>query len=102
MNKYNTIILLVIGIFSSISYADVLLIKRIQNSQSVSTPSRGITMNQVVSQFGEPELKKSAIGEPPITEWKYKKFSVYFEHKWVITSVVYKASPEEKGPKYIN
>ena len=102
MNKYTIIILLFLITITKTSQADVLIIDRINQQQSFDTPERGITMNQVLSQFGEPKLKKNTIGEPPITEWQYENFSVYFEQKWVINSVIYKASPEEKGPKYIN
>ena len=102
MNKYTIIILLLLITIARISQADVLIIDRINQQHPFETPERGITMDQVLSQFGEPTFKKEAIGEPPITEWQYENFSVYFESKWVINSVVYKASAEEKGPKYIN
>jgi len=82
--------------------ADVLIIDRINKSHTFETPSRGLTMNQVIAQFGEPSIKKNAVGEPPITVWKYDKFSVYFEKSWVINSVINKATPEEIGPKLIS
>ena len=99
MNKYTKMVSLMFVLMSGLSYADVLMIERIQNSKSVNVPARGASMNQVIAEFGEPNIKKSAIGEPPITVWKYNEFSVYFEKTWVINSVVHKASPEEKGPK---
>jgi hypothetical protein len=102
MKKYITIILVFCGIFSTVSIADVLIIDRIEQEKSFNLPSRGQTMSQVIAKFGEPNHRKSAIGDPPITEWKYDKFSVYFEHKWVIDSVVYKVNAEEKGPKSLN
>jgi hypothetical protein len=54
----------------------------------VSTPSRGMTMDQVVSKFGAPANKVPAVGNPPISRWQYPGFIVYFEHDHVIHAVV--------------
>ena len=54
----------------------------------VATPTRGMTMNQVASKFGEPATKVPAVGKPPIARWEYPGFVVYFEHVHVIHSVV--------------
>ena len=102
MNKYTKTVSLLFVLMTGISSADVLIIERIQNSKSINVPARGSSMNQVIAEFGEPNIRKDAIGEPPITVWKYNEFSVYFEKTWVINSVVNKASPEEKGPKPIS
>ena len=99
MTKLAQSLSILILFYSSISIADVLIIDRIQNSKSIKVPARGTNMNQVIAEFGEPVLRKEAIGEPPITVWKYNDFSVYFEKTWVINSVINKSSPEEKGPK---
>lgn len=93
---------LMLSFFTNILQADVLILERIKNSESVNTPSRGLSMSQVVVKFGEPKSKKEAIGNPPITVWKYPDFSVYFEKNWVINSVVLKSSSEEKGPKPVS
>lgn len=74
-------------VFSS-AHADVLLIESIQANSSVMRPVRGTTMAEVESRFGTPKAKHPAIGEPPITRWDYAKFSVYFEHQMVLSSVV--------------
>jgi len=102
MFKFPTMTILILITFSNISFADVLIIDRIQKSPSINVPNRGATMEQVLSEFGEPEDKKGPIGTPPITVWKYSEFSVYFEKSWVINSVINKSSPDEKGPKPIN
>jgi hypothetical protein len=52
------------------------------------TPTRGMTMNQVASKFGEPVTKVPAVGKPPIARWEYPGFVVYFEQDHVIHSVV--------------
>jgi hypothetical protein len=53
-----------------------------------ATPTRGMTMNQVASKFGEPATKVPAVGKPPIARWEYPGFVVYFELDHVIHSVV--------------
>ena len=50
-------------------------------------PQRGLKMDQVLSEFGEPEQRKASVGQPPITEWDYGDFRVYFEHQTVLHSV---------------
>ena len=54
----------------------------------VATPTRGMTMEQVASKFGDPASKVPAVGNPPISRWEYPGFIVYFEHEHVIHSVV--------------
>jgi hypothetical protein len=45
-------------------------------------------MEKVEAQFGAPSERLPAVGEPPITRWKYPGFEVYFEHQLVIHTVV--------------
>jgi len=52
------------------------------------TPTRGMTMSEVASQFGAPVTKIPAVGKPPIARWEYPGFVVYFEHEHVIHSVI--------------
>lgn len=73
--------------------ADVLSIAeptyRTPNSaEGVLRPSRGMSMDQVEAKFGSAVEKRAAIGEPPITRWRYPQFDVFFEHNLVIHSVV--------------
>lgn len=69
---------------------DVLLIDSIQSAPAITTPRNGMTMDKVRSQFGNPESEGSSIGDPPITRWEYKGFSVYFEHDLVLHSVIHR------------
>jgi len=76
-------------------FADVLLIdvinKEPANSEAgLLRPTKGQTMAQVESLFGKSVKAYQAIGKPPITRWNYSKFSVYFEHQFVIHSVINK------------
>ena len=50
-------------------------------------PRRGIDMNAVIAEFGQPDERYGPIGEPPITEWVYGNFRVYFEHDLVLHSI---------------
>ena len=54
----------------------------------VTTPARGMTMEQVATKFGTPVTKVPAVGKPPISRWEYPGFIVYFESDHVIHSVV--------------
>lgn len=74
-------------------HADVLSIAnpsyQVPNSESgVLRPTQGMSMAEVEQQFGMPEQKFSAVGEPPIIRWQYTDFVVFFEHSHVIHSVV--------------
>ena len=50
-------------------------------------PRRGISMDTVLSEFGEPDDRFGPVGEPPITEWVYGSFRVYFEDQTVLHSI---------------
>jgi hypothetical protein len=50
-------------------------------------PSRGISMDAVLGEFGEPDERYESVGEPPITEWAYASFRVYFEHEIVLHTI---------------
>ena len=64
----------------------------------VTTPARGMTMDQVASKFGAPVTKVAAVGKPPISRWEYPGFVVYFEHEHVIHSVVGQAPAPDTAP----
>lgn len=79
---------------SFVSTADVL---RMDNNRTVmmeqpidllATPTRGMHMDQVRSQFGEPQTTGPAVGDPPITRWDYEKFYVFFEYQLVLHAVI--------------
>lgn len=89
--------LLIIGTallaFTNLSQAEVISIAdpnyEITNgAEGILRPTRGMTMTQVKQQYGEPQVSRPAIGQPPITRWQYEKFEVVFEYDKVIHSVV--------------
>ncbi|MEL6300249.1 MAG: hypothetical protein AAFU66_01130 [Pseudomonadota bacterium] len=53
-----------------------------------NAPTRGMTMDRVESSWGEPQARRAAVGEPPITRWEYAGFTVYFEYDRVIHTVI--------------
>ncbi len=55
---------------------------------SVQLPGRGMSMEMVQNRFGQALETYSAVGDPPITKWKYNNFTVYFESEFVIHAVV--------------
>lgn len=62
-----------------------------QSNSSMAKPRHGQSMVDVESKFGTPIEKFGAVGEPPITRWRYAEFTVYFEHDKVIHSVAHKS-----------
>ena len=91
MNKFlGFAIALLLG-FSNVSLAESIAIPAGQQgaaNQNIERPARGSTRNQVAIRFGEPSQQKMSIGQPPITQWVYNDFTVYFEDDYVIHSVL--------------
>ena len=67
--------------------ADTLVIKDTGQFYSSQKPKKGMTKAQVRRKYGEPIQTYSAVGQPPITRWKFSDFTVYFEHNHVIHAV---------------
>ena len=59
----------------------------IEVMEKQTMPQRGISMDDVLSEFGEPDERFGPVGEPPITEWVYGTFRVYFEHQIVLHTI---------------
>jgi len=86
------------------TYAETLLVERVQQERGSVLPARGMTMAQVEQQFGAPAGKLAPAGgdaptHPVINRWSYDRFTVYFERDRVIDSVLTRASATEIGPK---
>ena len=53
-----------------------------QTRQSeLQLPEKGMHKNTVLEDFGDPQEMTSAVGEPPISQWRYDGYVVYFEGK---------------------
>jgi hypothetical protein len=50
-------------------------------------PRRGMSMEKVQNELGQPGSITPAVGEPPITTWVYPDRNVYFEYSSVIHAV---------------
>ncbi|SNS84115.1 MULTISPECIES: hypothetical protein [Pseudomonas] len=72
------------------SYAETLTIPIGQQgdaSQVQSLPRRGESRSSVLDRFGLADEEHKPVGQPPITRWDYREFSVYFEYDHVVDSV---------------
>jgi hypothetical protein len=61
-------------------------------------PQRGLHMDKVTQVYGQPMQLRAAVGDPPITRWVYDGYTVYFEHKHVIHSVISRESTAPASP----
>ena len=59
-----------------------------QELTDIKLPSRGMNKAAVKSEFGNPLQMNPAVGKPPISSWSYENYTVYFEHEWVLHSVL--------------
>ncbi|MEJ1413074.1 MAG: hypothetical protein RPU90_05785 [Candidatus Sedimenticola sp. (ex Thyasira tokunagai)] len=88
-------LLLAAALLPSLSVADVLLLDAIaenpvNSAEGLQRPSNGQSMDQVRKRYGGPKQEMPWIGDPPISRWIYDDFTVYFEHEYVINSVVHR------------
>ena len=75
--------------------ADVLLMDSIESAPSIDTPRTGMNMDSVRAKYGNPVQEHPAVStsggplHPPITQWDFDGYSVYFENDLVLHSVVH-------------
>jgi hypothetical protein len=73
------------------AYADELDVRSVGDAPGgISSPAHGLSMDAVLQRYGEPQDRLPAVGEPPITRWVYPDFTVYYEYKLVIHSVIHR------------
>lgn len=58
-----------------------------QQSQ-IEVPGNGVTQTTVRERWGEPTEIRGPVGQPPITQWHYAGFIVYFEGNRVLHTVI--------------
>jgi hypothetical protein len=69
-----------------------------QTKQSnMELPQRGMSKQDVIRDFGDPLEITDAVGKPPISQWLYADYVVYFENDWVLYSVVKHPSGSNKN-----
>ncbi|GAB4116009.1 MAG: hypothetical protein Tsb0027_06920 [Wenzhouxiangellaceae bacterium] len=74
--------------------ADVLLIEDVERAKAMQLPGNGLRQQQVAQAWGEPLQRYAAVGDPPITRWRYDSYSVYFEYDRVISAVLHHNSSQ--------
>ncbi len=84
----NLIYLLLLLPFSTVCYAELVKIPgHIPSNNSMKLPQRGETMNNIRVKFGNPINEHFPVGNPPITQWEYNGFNVFFEYQHVIHAI---------------
>ncbi|ARU88882.1 phosphodiesterase [Pseudomonas sp. M30-35] len=58
-----------------------------ETSQAQTLPKRGESRRAVLNRYGLADKEHKPVGQPPITRWDYREFSVYFEYDHVVDSV---------------
>jgi hypothetical protein len=85
-------------ILTPLTHAETIKLKLGEQGQQeqLKLPQRGMSMDEVQFQFGEPKTKTEPRGEPPISSWHYPEFAVYFERRHVLHSVLKHHPNDEK------
>jgi hypothetical protein len=89
------------AVYAAPATAETLLIEAIAEEPAnvaggLPRPTNGMRMDQVEQRFGAPKERSAPVGtpgsihQPPITQWSYDDFTVYFENDRVITSVLHR------------
>jgi hypothetical protein len=76
--------------------ADVLIIDEVRQADSMELPKNGQNKAAIEAKFGAPVQKQTEVGDPPISSWKYKDYSVYFEYDLVLFTVLHSGAVIEE------
>ena len=76
--------------------ADVLIIDEVRQAGRMELPQNGQNKAAIETRYGTPVQKQSAVGDPPISSWKYNKYSVYFEYDLVLFTVLHPGAVIER------
>ena len=79
-----------------VATADVLIIDEVRQADRMALPKNGQNKATVEARFGTPTQRSTAVGDPPISNWKYDKYSVYFEYDLVLFTVLHTGAVIEK------
>lgn len=92
MNKVRALSLVALASgLLGIAHADTLQMGGTDNAarfEQAGKPVRGMTQARVEAEFGAPNSRQSAVGDPPISRWDYPGFAVFFEYDRVIHAVI--------------
>ena len=91
MSKFKAYALVAFALaFATFTQAQTLQMGSSENAarfEQAGKPTRGMTQERVEAEYGSPQARKSAVGEPPIARWEYANFVVFFEYDRVIHAV---------------
>ncbi len=76
------------GLLWAMSTSLLLVANTAFSVESPNSPRNNQSMSEVLFEFGQPVRKIAAVGKPPVSRWRYHGYTVYFEGKRVITSVL--------------
>ena len=76
--------------------ADVLIIDEVRQAGRMELPKNGQSKADIESRYGSPLAKRAAVGDPPISSWKYDAYSVYFEYDLVLSTVLHPGAVVER------
>ena len=90
--------LTILSLLSASNLAQAEILKIGDNAKVITkadTPRRGLSMKAVKAKFGSAKKESASRGKvsrkhPRITRWNYGNFSVYFENKHVVHTVVHR------------
>jgi len=91
-----TVLAFMLALAFQVATADVLIIDEVRQAGRMELPKNGQNKAEIEAKFGAPVEKQSAVGDPPISNWKYDKYSVYFEYDLVLFSVLHPGAVIEK------
>jgi hypothetical protein len=88
-----TLVFLVVSILSASQVAQaesiqISVSKQSPGMQAVDRPRNGMNKKDVELKYGPPQEVTAAVGNPPISMWIYKDYSVYFENDLVLHTVL--------------
>ena len=91
-----TVLAFMLALTSQIAIADVLIIDEVRQADRMELPKNGQSKADIEAKFGTPAEKRAAVGDPPISSWKYDTYSVYFEYDLVLFTVLHPGAVIEK------
>ena len=80
--------LLCFSVLAGAETVEIPIGQQAHDKQSIDRPIKGMNKQQVEAIFGKPSDWRAPTGEPPISSWIYDDFVVYFEHDFVIHTVL--------------
>ncbi|MEJ8568187.1 hypothetical protein [Elongatibacter sediminis] len=84
------VLTLMLAFLAPQAVADVLLIEEVRQAERMEVPENGMTKAQVEARYGAPSDRHAAVGDPPISQWEYERWSVYFEYDRVLFTVLHR------------